>query len=171
MIHVVLFEPEIPQNTGNIVRTCAAFHATLHLIHPLGFIFSQKEFRRSMMDYDKLVTIIEHDDLESFLTSVNGRIYYITRYGQHTPDQVDLRADNQDIYLMFGKESTGLPLALLAQHQEDCIRIPMAPNARSMNVSNTVAIVLYEAIKQNDYIGCSKMEVLKGADWLDKHKP
>lgn len=170
MINIVLFEPEIPQNTGNIVRSCGVFNARLHLIHPLGFIFSQKEFRRSMMDYDELVEIVEHDDLESFFNSTHGEYYFISRYGQHSPDQVDFTLQDKEIYLIFGKESSGLPLSLLANHQDNCIRIPMIPNARSMNLSNTVAIMLYEATKQNNYPGCSKVEVLKGADWLDKHK-
>jgi tRNA (cytidine/uridine-2'-O-)-methyltransferase len=170
MIHVVLFEPEIPQNTGNILRSCVAFGATLHVIHPLGFLLSQQAFKRAKMDYGDLHSIIQHDDWEDFNQHTQGKKIFVTRYGKQAPDEIDYRAYNEDIYIIFGKESTGLPLNLLARHLDDCIRIPMSEHARSLNLANSAAIVLYEVSKQLGYPSLSKVEVQKGADWLDQHK-
>ncbi len=170
MIHVVLFEPEIPQNTGNILRSCIAFKATLHVIHPLGFLLSQQAFKRAKMDYGDIDQIIQHDDWDDFWQQCNGKCIFVTRYGKQSPDRIDYAAIHGDVYLIFGKESTGLPLPLLADHLEDCIRIPMIADARSLNLSNSVAIVLYEVSKQLGYPALSLTEVQKGADWLDKHK-
>ena len=170
MIHIVLFEPEIPQNTGNILRSCNAFNATLHVIHPLGFILSAHAFTRAKMDYGAISDIVQHDDWEAFIQQVNGSVYYVTRYGHQPPSTFDLSDRNADVYFVFGNESSGLPLKLLAHHQDKCMRIPMVSEARSLNLANSVAIVLYETLRQQNFNHLSQEEVLKHADWLDKHR-
>ena len=166
MIHIVLFEPEIAQNVGNILRSCAALNAQLHVIHPLGFLLHSKEFKRAMMDYDELMQLMEHNSLQECLEHLQGEVFYITRYGMKTPNEFDFKSINKDIVIVFGKESTGIPKVILSENINRCIRIPMHPKARSMNVSNTVAIVLYEVQRQLDFQGLSSVEVLKGKDWL-----
>lgn len=166
MIHIVLYEPEIAQNVGNILRSCAALNAQLHVIHPLGFLLHSKEFKRAMMDYDQLMEMKEHDSLNECLDSIQGEVFYITRYGMKTPSEFDFKSYNHDIVIVFGKESTGIPKSILRENISHCIRIPMHPLARSMNVSNTVAIILYEVQRQLDFEGLSSVEVLKGEDWL-----
>lgn len=166
MIHIVLYEPEIPQNTGNIMRTCVATGSELHLIKPLGFKLDEAKLRRSGMDYiDDLVYTV-YDDFEAFCASHPGSYYYITRYGKQTPYQVDYARIEGDIILVFGKESTGIPKSILASHLDHCLRLPMVATARSLNLSNSVAIVIYEVLRQLDFPGLSKVEVLKGEDWL-----
>lgn len=169
MIHVVLYEPEIPQNTGNILRSCIAFNAQLHVIHPLGFLLSQQAFKRAKMDYGDISSIIQHDDWEAFIQQAKGRVVFVTRYGQQAPNEKDFSLVDEDIYLVFGKESSGIPLDILSDHFVDCIRIPMVSSARSINLSNSVAIVLYEVISQQNYEGLSKVEVQKGKDWLKEY--
>ncbi|HCT62855.1 MAG TPA: RNA methyltransferase [Erysipelotrichaceae bacterium] len=166
MIHIVLFQPEIPQNTGNIMRTCAATNTRLHLIKPLGFKLDEKSVRRSGMDYRDMVEAEVYEDFEDFSAKNKGRYFFITRYGQKAPSDVKFQAVNEDIYLIFGRESTGIPKAILRPHIEDCLRLPMVADARSLNLSNTVAIVVYEVLRQLDYPGLSPVEVLKGEDWL-----
>lgn len=166
MNHVVLFEPEIPQNTGNILRTCVALNAQLHVIHPLGFLLSQQAFRRAKMDYGDISIIKQHDDWQDFLDHEKGKFVFVTRYGQKAPSDIVLTEDSEDIYLIFGNESSGLPLNILSENLDNCTRIPMIADARSLNLSNSVAIVLYEAIRQQDYQGLSLLEVQKGKDWL-----
>jgi|SRR5690554_1629867 len=169
MNHVVLFEPEIPQNTGNILRSCVAFNAQLHVIHPLGFLLSQQAFKRAKMDYGDISMIKQHDDWQDFVNNENGKFVFVTRYGQQAPSDLSLNESDQDIYLIFGKESSGLPLEILADNLDNCIRIPMAADARSLNLSNSVAIVLYETIRQQNYSGLSLVEVQKGKDWLKNY--
>lgn len=166
MIHVVLYEPEIPQNTGNIMRTCASAGAMLHLIEPLGFIFDEKRVKRSVMDYDDLVIVKRHADWNEFLTTVNGPLFFLTRYGQHNHSDFNYQAIEEDIYLVFGKESTGIPKEILKQNLDYCFRIPMVERARSMNISNTVAIALFEVLRQQGYQGLSQVEVQKGKDFI-----
>ena len=166
MIHIVLFEPEIAQNVGNILRSCAALNAQLHVVHPLGFLLHSKEFKRAMMDYDELMQLKEHNSLHECLDQLQGEVFYITRYGMKTPNEFDFKTVDKDIVIVFGKESTGIPKTILSANLDHCIRIPMHPMARSMNVSNTVAIVLYEVQRQLDFQGLSSVEVLKGKDWL-----
>lgn len=170
MIHVVLYEPEIPQNTGNILRSCMAFKAQLHLIHPLGFLLSKQAFKRAKMDYGDLSNIIQHDDWQAFLESVSGRMVFVSRYGAATPDSMDFSQTQEDIYLIFGNESRGMPLEILAAHEAACVRIPMSHDARSLNLANSVAIMIYEVLRQQAYNDLSKAEVQKGKDWLLKHK-
>ncbi|AYV34868.1 tRNA (cytidine(34)-2'-O)-methyltransferase [Erysipelothrix amsterdamensis] len=167
MIHVVLYEPEIPQNTGNIMRTCVASGAALHLIEPLGFILDEKRVKRSVMDYSDDLNLTRHLDWESFLKTVKGPVFYLTRYGEHTHSDFDYTAiEETDIYLVFGKESTGIPKSILKENYDHCFRIPMAPNARSMNLSNTVAICVFEVLRQIGYPELATHEVLKGKDFL-----
>ncbi|NLC34769.1 MAG: tRNA (cytidine(34)-2'-O)-methyltransferase [Erysipelothrix sp.] len=167
-IHIVLFEPEIPQNTGNIMRTCMACDATLHLIEPLGFILDDRSMKRASMDYADDLRLEIHDDLESFYKQMKGTCFYVTRYGKKAHSAFDYAAVEGDIYLMFGKESTGIPLDVLSNHLATCMRIPMVAQARSLNLSNSVAIVSYEVLRQLDFEGLSQTEVLKGEDWLLK---
>ena len=172
MIHVVLYEPEIPQNTGNIMRTCSAFGICLHLIEPLGFYMDDKHLKRAGMDYIKDLQWDIWHDWPSFIQSHQGAMYYVTRYGSHRPDSFDYRkdqADGKDIYLVFGKESTGIDKQILRENLDHCIRNPMVPNARSLNLANCVALMVYAVEEQLDFPGCSQTEVIKGADFLEKH--
>ena len=150
-MHIVLVEPEIPQNTGNIARTCAATHTTLHLVHPLGFSIDEKQVRRAGLDYWHLVTIKEHPsfaqlceeypDAQFFFASTKApRAYTETQFPENA-------------FLVFGKEPKGLPEELLYENYDRCIRIPMIPGARSLNLGNSVAIVLYEALRQHGFAG------------------
>lgn len=151
MINVVLFEPEIPMNTGNIMRTCIATNAHLHLIKPLGFSLDEKSVRRSGVNYiDKCVYTV-YENIEEFFSKNDGEFYFFTRYGHKPHTAFDYTKSNKDIYLMFGKESTGIPPYILKPYIEKCARIPMSDNVRSLNLSNTVAIVVYEVLRQLDY--------------------
>ena len=168
MIHVVLYEPEIPQNTGNIMRTCMAFDCHLHLIEPLGFSMDEKHLRRAGMDYVDHMSYTIHKDWEHFISQCYGECYYVTRYGDHTPSSFDYASCKGDIYLIFGKESTGIPKNILRQNLDRCMRIPMVPDARSLNLSNCVAICVYEVLDQLCFPHLSRTEVLKGPDFLKK---
>lgn len=167
MIHVVLYEPEIPQNTGNIMRTCVASGSKLHLIEPLGFKLDEQKVRRSGMDYRLDLFMKTYPNYEAFLQENKGSFWFITRYGQKAPSEVLFTEVDEDIYLIFGKESTGIPKEILRAHKDHCLRLPMIEKARSLNLSNTVAIVVYEVLRQLGYPNLSKTEVLKGKDWLD----
>ncbi len=148
-LNVVLYEPEIPSNTGNIGRTCVATGTRLHLIEPLGFSLSEKAIRRAGMDYWQDLDFIRYVNWEDFLEkNPNARIYMATTKAK----QVYTKATYEpDCYLMFGKESAGIPEEILVNYQNDCIRIPMMGEIRSLNLSNSVAIVLYEALRQNQF--------------------
>jgi len=168
MINIVLYEPEIPQNTGNIMRTCMAFNMRLHLIEPLGFSFDDKYLRRSHMDYINDVDYTIYKDYEDFVSKNNkGQFVYFTRYGMKSFEECVFDKDS-DIYLMFGKESTGIPRNILNKHLESAYRFPMKSTARSLNLSNCVAIGAYECLRQVGFDGLSDREVIKGADWLLK---
>lgn len=168
MIHIVLYQPEIPQNTGNIIRTAMATGSVLHLIKPYGFVLDEKHLHRASMDYIDLTTIIEHDCWNDFISTVkkDDSIFYLTRYGKHLPDEFSYKEVVGDIYLVFGKESTGIAKNILKQNLQHCIRLPMRENARSLNLSNTVAIMVYEVLRQLGYPNLSKVEVIKGEDFL-----
>lgn len=167
MIHVVLYEPEIPQNTGNIMRTCMASNCKLHLIEPLGFSLDEKHLRRSGMDYRDQLEVFTYKDWNEFISKNTGTYFYITRYGKKSPTMFDYKEVEGDIYLIFGKESTGIPKEILHDHLEYCARLPMVKKARSLNLSNCVAICVYEVLRQLDYPGLSPVEVIKGEDWLE----
>lgn len=147
--HIVLHQPEIPQNTGNIGRTCVAAGASLHLIGPLGFRLDEKSLKRAGMDYWKELDVTVYDDYQDFLQkNPDAVIYYVTTKGKHVYSDV---AYEPGSYLMFGKESGGIPEEILKAHPESCVRIPMLDGARSLNLSNSVAIVLYEALRQQQF--------------------
>ena len=167
MIHIVLYQPEIPQNTGNIMRTCAATNTRLHLIKPLGFALDEKSVRRSGMDYREIIEPHVYENYEHFVSLNKGKYYFVTRYGKKAPSQMDFTQSEEDIYLFFGRESTGIPKDILRPHLDTCLRLPMVENARSLNLSNTVAIVVYEVLRQLDFPGLSRVEVIKGEDWLE----
>lgn len=148
-MNIVLHEPEIPSNTGNIGRTCVAAGARLHLIEPLGFRLGEKMIRRAGMDYWDKLDVRTYLDYEDFLQQNPGaKIYFATTKGQRLYTEIRYEPD---CYLMFGKESAGIPEEILVKHPDRCIRIPMGKDIRSLNLANSVAIVLYEALRQNHF--------------------
>lgn len=148
-INIVLYEPEIPANTGNIARTCAATNAALHLIHPLGFSIDDKAVKRAGLDYWPKVNIYEYDSFEQFYEqNKKGQLYYIEDYGSKIYSNADFSDAEIDYFLIFGKETAGIPEEILKQNKEACLTIPMTDNVRSLNLSNAVAIVAYEALRQ-----------------------
>ena len=148
-LNIVLFEPEIPANTGNIGRTCVATNTRLHLIEPLGFRLNEKEIKRAGMDYWKDLDVTRYVNFQEFLEKNPGaKIYMATTKGKNVYTEVSYEPD---CYIMFGKESAGIPEEILAHNKDRCIRIPMVGETRSLNLSNSVAIVLYEALRQNDF--------------------
>lgn len=148
-MHIVLHQPEIPANTGNIGRTCVAAGATLHLIEPLGFRLNEREIKRAGMDYWEHLDVRRYMNFQEFLEKNPGaKIWMATTKAKHVYSDVQF---GEDDYIMFGKESAGIPEEILVEHEETCIRIPMLDTIRSLNLSNSVAIVLYEALRQNDF--------------------
>lgn len=169
MLHLVLFEPEIPQNTGNMMRTCMATNTKLHLIKPLGFSLDEQHLRRAGMDYIKELDYTIYENWEDFTAHHPSENYYfMTRYGKKAPSAFDFTSCKGDIYLILGKESTGVPKEILSKHLDTCMRLPMVANARSLNLSNCAAIIIYEVLRQQDYPGLSGVEVIKGEDWLER---
>lgn len=167
MLHVVLYEPEIPQNTGNIIRTCMATGSRLHLIEPLGFSLDEKHLRRSGMDYIKDADIHIHKNWEEFVKeNPSDKYYFMTRYGHKAPSEFDFSDTSKDVYLVLGKESTGVDKKILKDHLDSCMRLPMVASARSLNLSNCAAIIVYEVLRQQNYPNLSKVEVQKGADFI-----
>ena len=148
-LNIVLFEPEIPANTGNIGRTCVATGTRLHLIEPLGFRLNEKSIKRAGMDYWEHLDVTRYINFEDFLEKNPGaKIYMATTKGQHVYTEVNYKPD---CYIMFGKESAGIPEEILVKNPDTCIRIPMLSEIRSLNLSNSVAVVLYEALRQNNF--------------------
>ena len=162
-INIVLHEPEIPANTGNIGRTCVAAGARLHLIEPLGFMLNEKAIKRAGMDYWKDLDVTTYLDYEDFLKKNPGaKIYYATTKAPRVYTEVDFE---EDCYIMFGKESAGIPEEILVQNQETCIRIPMIGDIRSLNLSNSAAIVLYEALRQHGFDHMNLEGHLRNYEW------
>ena len=156
MLNIVLVEPEIPANTGNISRTCSVIGAALHLVHPLGFDISEKQVRRAGLDYWDELELYEHQSFAQVLESYpGGRFYYCTTKGENTYSEADYPKDGE-IFLVFGKETKGLPEDLLLQYPDACIRIPMKENKRSLNLSNSVAIIAYEVLRQTGFENLKK---------------
>ncbi|WP_071461132.1 tRNA (uridine(34)/cytosine(34)/5-carboxymethylaminomethyluridine(34)-2'-O)-methyltransferase TrmL [Bacillus massilinigeriensis] len=151
-LHVVLYQPQIPSNTGNIARTCAATGTTLHLIRPLGFSTDDKMLKRAGLDYWEFVNVIYYDSLGEFLSkNEGGEFYYLSKYGKKSYTSFDYSVKEQDYYFIFGRETTGLPKELIEAQKDRCLRIPMTDHVRSLNLSNTAAILVYEALRQQDY--------------------
>ena len=166
MLNIVLHEPEIPSNTGNIGRTCVASGSALHLIHPLGFALSERNLARAGMDYWKRLSVTEYANYEDFLRKNPGaRVWYATTKGRKTYAEADFRDGD---FIMFGKESAGIPEEILIEHPEQCIRIPMCAGERSLNLANSAAIVLYEALRQNDFRGLETEGQLHRLHWKEE---
>ncbi|MEH7238641.1 tRNA (uridine(34)/cytosine(34)/5-carboxymethylaminomethyluridine(34)-2'-O)-methyltransferase TrmL [Bacillus sp. JJ1562] len=155
-LHVVLYQPELPANTGNIARTCAATDTTLHLIRPLGFSTDDKMLKRAGLDYWEFVKIHYYDSLdELFEKYKDGEFYLITKFGKKTHSSIDYSDLQKDYFFVFGRETTGLPEGLIQNNMGRAIRLPMTENVRSLNLSNTAAIVVYEALRKQNYPGLS----------------
>ena len=167
MINIVLFEPEIPQNTGNIMRTCAGTYTRLHLIKPLGFSLADKYIKRSGVNYIDNCDYTVYDDFDDFLSKNEGEFYFFTRYGKNPHSSFDYSDVNKNIYLIFGKESTGIPKDILKDNLDRCIRIPTNDNIRALNLSNCVALALYEVLRQQNFPNLLKEEPFKGKDYLE----
>ena len=164
-MNIVLLEPEIPANTGNIGRTCVATGTRLHLIEPLGFDISDKAVRRAGMDYWKDLDLSVYENFEEFLEKNPGaRIYMATTKAEKTYTECTYGPDD---YIMFGKESAGIPEEILLKYRETCVRIPMIGEIRSLNLGNSVAIMLYEALRQNNFEGMNREGHLHRHDWSE----
>ncbi|KQL41378.1 MULTISPECIES: tRNA (uridine(34)/cytosine(34)/5-carboxymethylaminomethyluridine(34)-2'-O)-methyltransferase TrmL [Bacillaceae] len=160
-IHVVLYQPQIPANTGNIARTCAGTDTSLHLIRPLGFSTDDKMLKRAGLDYWEHVDIHYHDSLDDLFDKYkDGKFYFITKFGEKTYSNFDYTNLDEEIFFVFGRETTGLPKELIEKNMETCLRIPMTDHIRSLNLSNTAAILIYEALRQQDF-----RELLKVKDY------
>ena len=162
-MNIVLHEPEIPQNTGNIARTCACTGAVLHLIEPLGFSLEEKYLKRAGLDYWDALDLRIYKNYEEFLEKNPGaKIYMATTKAPHKYTDVQF---GENDYIMFGKETAGIPEEILVEHPDECIRIPMNPDFRSLNLSNSVAIILYEALRQQDFAGMQEAGQLRNYEW------
>ena len=163
-LNIVLVEPRIPQNTGNIARTCAATGARLHLVGPMGFTITDRQLKRAGLDYWHLLDITYYDGLDEFFAKNTGPFYYFTTKGQHRYCDASYP---KDAYLVFGREDAGLPEELLFAHPGQALRLPMREGARSLNLSNTVAIAVFEALRQQDFEGLKEVGALTRYDWAD----
>lgn len=151
--HIVLFEPQIPQNTGNIARTCAATNSSLHIIKPMGFPIDDRKMKRAGLDYWDKLDIHYYDNLEDFMNQVDGRLYLISKFAEKVYSEEHF-TQTSNHYFMFGREDKGLPEDFMRQHPEKNLRIPMNDqHVRSLNVSNTVCMIVYEALRQQDFEG------------------
>lgn len=166
MINIVLFEPEIPQNTGNIMRTCAGTGAHLHLIKPLGFSLDEKSIKRSGVNYIEHCNYSVYENIDEFFENNTGDYYFLTRYGTKPHTDFDFSDVSKNIYLFFGKESTGIPKEILKEHLDNCMRIPINDNIRALNLSNSVAIMLFEVLRQQNYPDLLKYDKFKGKNYL-----
>ena len=166
MLNIVLHEPEMPANTGNIGRTCVAAGARLHLIEPLGFSINDKMVKRAGLDYWDKLDVTVYDDFNDFCERNPGaKIYVATTKAHKTYTEVSYEPD---CYIMFGKESAGIPEEILVNHEDTCVRIPMIGDIRSLNLSNSVAIVLYEALRQNNFDHMNQEGHLHRLEWHDE---
>ncbi|WP_337903868.1 tRNA (cytidine(34)-2'-O)-methyltransferase [Mesomycoplasma ovipneumoniae] len=173
MINIVLFQPEIGPNTGNIIRSCFVLNMKLHIIKPIAFDLDPKHLKRPAAGI--LLSEIQHEihsDWQNFEKKYSTKnFYFITRYGQKVYSQIDFKTEfnnnNSEIFLIFGRESTGIPIEILKSNKEKCLRIPMSAHARSLNLANSVVIVAYEIYRQLDFSGLSCFEVQKGKNYLD----
>lgn len=162
MIHIILYHPEIPQNTGNILRTAMATKSKVHIIGPIPFDISNKALKRAGMDYIKDADFDYYDSYESFLKDFGEKdIYYVTKYGTHLYSENLFEDVLHDVYIMFGRESTGIDKEILSKNKEKTLRIPMLSTARSLNLSNAVAIVTYEVLRQQKFPGLATFDMIK----------
>ena len=165
MFHIVLIEPEIPQNAGNIARTCAATGTALHMVRPLGFEVSDKYLKRAGLDYWNLVSVSYYDSFEELKEKFpTARFFFFTTKARRRHSDVAFKDGD---FLVFGKETKGLPEELLMQNEETCLRIPMDARARSLNLSNSAAIAVYEALRQTDFQGLLEEGELHEHQWSD----
>lgn len=163
-MNIVLLEPEIPQNTGNIGRTCCATGTRLHLIEPMGFRINEKSLKRAGMDYWENLDVTIYDSYRDFVEkNPDAKIWFATTKAPKR--YTDVKFSDND-FIMFGKESAGIPEEILVENKENCIRIPMNPDIRSLNLANSAAIVLYEALRQNDFAGMQMEGKLHRLDWM-----
>jgi len=169
MINVVLFEPEIPVNTGNIMRTCVAANAKLHLIKPLGFKLDEASIKRSGTNYVENCDYQVYENMEDFYSKNEGEYYFLCRYGKKPHTSFDYSDLKQNIYFFFGKESAGIPPSYLKPHIDRVMRMPMSDKVRAMNVSNTVAIMVYEALRQRDYPDLHFQEPHKSPNFIEEN--
>lgn len=166
MVNIVLFEPEIPQNTGNIMRTCVATGTRLHLIKPLGFKIDDAHLKRSGVNYIDKLEYYVYENYQDFVDKNKGEYYFFTRYGHVPHTSFDYSDKDKEIYLIFGKESTGIPREILKDHLDRCMRIPMTANVRALNLSNCCAIVVYEVLRQQNYRDLLFEEPHKDKDFI-----
>lgn len=151
-LHIVLYQPEIPANTGNIARTCLATNTSLHLIHPLGFSIDDKMLRRAGLDYWKNVTIFEYESIDELYSKYKqGIFYYIENFGTNYYTDFDYSDLDEELFFVFGRETNGIPRALIEGKEDHCLRIHMTDKVRSLNLSNTAAIVIYEVLRQQGF--------------------
>ena len=167
MINIVLYEPEMPANTGNIGRTCVATNTHLHLIEPLGFKLNEKQILRAGLDYWDKLDVQDYDDFLEKNPRAREKMYMATTKAKHTHSDVCYESD---CYIMFGKESAGIPEEILVENEENCVRIPMWGEIRSLNLSNSVAIILYEALRQNGYEKMALEGHLHRLSWKEEGK-
>ena len=166
MNNIVLYEPEIPGNTGNIMRTCVATNTKLHLIKPLGFSLEDKYLKRSSANYLDGLNYEVYENYEDFLSKNKGIFYYFTRYGKKPHTSFNYSNKNENIYLIFGKESSGIPKEILKDNLDNCMRIPMTDKVRALNLSNCAAIVIYEVLRQQGYPDLLFTEPHKSEDYI-----
>lgn len=165
MIHLVLVSPEMPANVGNIMRTAVAVDAVLHIVGPTPLKFNDEHLKRAGLDYINKLTYFVYDDFAAFTQKNKPKhMYFISRYGKLRYDQANYPPSRVDTYLVFGSESHGLPEELYIEHKENLLRIPMVMNVRSLNLSNAVAVVTYEVLRQQDYANLATFEVIKRND-------
>lgn len=164
--HIVLVHPAIPQNTGNIMRSCVAGGASLHLIKPLGFSLDDKHMKRSGLDYVQYLNYTVYENWEDFLSKNEGEFYFLTRYSKKCYSDFNLSDSTKNHYFVLGHEHDGIPHEILKDNLDRCMRIPMSGNVRSLNLSNCAMMILYEALRQQDFPGLSKVEVQKGEDFI-----
>jgi tRNA (cytidine/uridine-2'-O-)-methyltransferase len=167
MLNIILYQPEMPANVGNIMRTAVAIDATLHIIVPTPIKLDDKSLKRAGMDYVQDLSFFIYDSIDKFMEKHHDKnIFFVTRYSKNNYTEVDYGRFDAGIYVMFGNESYGLPMELLRKHKENTLRIPMVATARSLNLSNAVAVVSYEILRQQGFYNLATSEVIKGDDYL-----
>ena len=164
-LNIVMVEPEIPQNTGNVARTCAVTGARLHLVGPMGFAIDDRKLKRAGLDYWHMLDITYYQSLDEFFEKNTGNFFFFTSKGLHRHTDVTY-PDNS--YLFFGKETAGLPESLLRRYPDSCVRIPMLPGARCLNLSNSVAVGVYEVLRQWDFPALQNQGQLHEGSWADE---